>query len=178
MQVPDVLQQHRAGDHLPGVANEILEQLELLRQQLEFSPVAARCACEKIDLQVADPQDSFLHDRRATTRQRVDASKKFRQGKRLDQVVVTSRTQAANAVIDLAERADDERGRYDAILSQALDDLESIDARQHAVDRHYDIVDVPAKHQPFVAVGGQINRVAAGPQAFEQLVRCLAVVLD
>ena len=53
MQVPDVLQQHRSGHDLPGVANEILEQLELLRQQLDRAPVALHCAAKKIHLQVA-----------------------------------------------------------------------------------------------------------------------------
>ena len=56
MQVPDVLQEHRSGNDPSGVANEILEQLELFRQQLDLSPLAVCRAGKKIHLQVADPQ--------------------------------------------------------------------------------------------------------------------------
>src|ERR1700730_15643846 len=58
MQVPDVLQQQPSGDDLPGIANQIFEQPELFRQQLELSTVAVCGAGEKIDLKVADPQYS------------------------------------------------------------------------------------------------------------------------
>ena len=40
MQVPDVLQEHRARHHLALVADEILEHLELARQQLDAAALA------------------------------------------------------------------------------------------------------------------------------------------
>src|SRR5580704_18736575 len=40
MQIPYMLQQHRARDHLAFVAHQILENLEFPRQQLDF-PAAA-----------------------------------------------------------------------------------------------------------------------------------------
>src|SRR5206468_13126490 len=51
VQVPDVLQQQRARDDLPGVTHEVREQLELLRQQLDYSASAVRGAGQKVHLQ-------------------------------------------------------------------------------------------------------------------------------
>ena len=60
MQVPDVLQEHRSGNDPSGVANEILEQLELFRQQLDLSPLTVGSPGQQIHLQVADPQESHF----------------------------------------------------------------------------------------------------------------------
>src|SRR5262245_66171003 len=46
MQIPDVLQEQRARNNLSGVANEIRQELELLRQQLDRTPLAAHGAAE------------------------------------------------------------------------------------------------------------------------------------
>ena len=45
--VPDILEQHRAGHHLTGVAHEEFEQAELARQEFDLlARRAARCARE------------------------------------------------------------------------------------------------------------------------------------
>src|SRR5262249_12590240 len=59
MQIPHVLQQHRARHDLAGVANEICKQLELLRQQLDLAALSAHAAGEQVHLQVPDPQQSL-----------------------------------------------------------------------------------------------------------------------
>src|SRR5947199_6379152 len=41
MQIPDVLEQHRAGDDAALVADEIFEQLEFARQQWDLPATAA-----------------------------------------------------------------------------------------------------------------------------------------
>src|SRR5690606_15003291 len=51
MVVPDVLQQHGAGDHLAGVLHQILEQPELARLQLDGLAVALHGAAEAVELQ-------------------------------------------------------------------------------------------------------------------------------
>src|SRR5262245_19511105 len=178
VQIPDVLQQHRAGNDLPGVTNEILEQLKLLRQQLDRSPLAVSSPSQQIHLQVADPQDRRPHNRRAATGECVDASEKFCEGEGLDEVVVTTSAQAANPIIDLAQGTDDESRRHDSVLSEAPDDLDTIDARQHAVNRHHNIVGNPTEHQPLAAIGSKVNLIAASSQALAQLLRRVGIVLD
>src|SRR5215467_6442503 len=85
MQIPDVLQEQRARNDLSGVASEIRQELELLRQQLH--------------LQVAHPHERLLHDGGAAAGQRVDASDELGKGEGLDQIVVAARAQAANAIV-------------------------------------------------------------------------------
>src|SRR5215813_2623047 len=50
MQIPDVLQEQRARNDLSGVASEIRQELELLRQQLDLPPLAAHGASEQVHL--------------------------------------------------------------------------------------------------------------------------------
>src|ERR1700746_1396434 len=60
MQVPNVLQQHRARNHLTGIARQIRQQTKLSRQQLDFSSAAAGDPRKQIDLQIADAQHRLL----------------------------------------------------------------------------------------------------------------------
>jgi len=48
--VPDMLQQHRPGNHLTFVANQIFKKLEFSRQQLYFSPSPTDCSRNEIHL--------------------------------------------------------------------------------------------------------------------------------
>src|ERR1700741_3491302 len=59
MQVPHVLQQHRPGYNLAFVADQIFEQLELARQEIDFAPAAAHDARHEIKLEITDAQDCF-----------------------------------------------------------------------------------------------------------------------
>src|SRR5262249_6271911 len=178
VQIPDVLQQHRAGNNLSGVANQIREQLKLFRQQLDLASPAADGPSEKVHLQVADPQERLLHHGRAAAGQRIDASEKLGKGEGLDEVVVAARPQASDTIIDFAERADDEGRRHNAIVTEAPNHLDAVEARQHAVDGHHDVVGAPAEGQPLLAVAGKIDRVAARSQAIHELLCRVGVVLD
>jgi hypothetical protein len=48
MNVPDVLEQHRARDHLAGVAHQVFKQAELPWLQLDQLPTTARRAAEPV----------------------------------------------------------------------------------------------------------------------------------
>ena len=54
--VPDVLEQHRAGHDMAGVAHQVFEQLELARQQLDRLVAALDRAGQQVELEVGDPQ--------------------------------------------------------------------------------------------------------------------------
>src|SRR5450432_2594843 len=132
MEIPHVLQQHGAGDDLALVANQIFEHLEFPRQQLDVAAAAAHRARHQVHLEIADPQHRFLHDGGAAPAERLHASQQFREGKRLDEIVVAAGAQAAYAIVDLAECADDQGGRRDAVFPQSPDDRDAVHARQHA----------------------------------------------
>src|ERR1700730_3316488 len=65
MQIPYMLQQHRARHHLAGIAHEIFEHLELARQQLDVARAAPHRAGDEVELEVADPQHRLLDHRGA-----------------------------------------------------------------------------------------------------------------
>ena len=52
--MPDILQQHRAGNNLFGPPHQIFQQIEFTRQQLDAAPVAHRPALDQIQRQVAE----------------------------------------------------------------------------------------------------------------------------
>ena len=54
MIVPDVLQQHGAGDDLAGMPHQIFEQAEFARLQLQFLSGAAHLVRQPIKLEIAD----------------------------------------------------------------------------------------------------------------------------
>ena len=54
MNVPHMLQQHRAGNNAIFVANEIFEQLKLARQQFDFPPAPADRSRDEIYLEITE----------------------------------------------------------------------------------------------------------------------------
>ena len=58
----------------------------------------------------------------------------------LGEIVVASRAQPPNALIHLAERAQDDHGRLPAHAAYALDDTEAIELGEHAIDDHRVVV--------------------------------------
>src|SRR5882757_6743674 len=138
-EIPYILQQQRSRDNPTFIANQILENLELPRQQFDFPTTAARRSRYEVKRQVADTQHGFLDDGIAASGESFDTGQQFREGERLDEVIVAAGAQAAHPVIDFAQRADDQGGRDDPVLPQAPDNRDTIDIRQHAVNRHHRI---------------------------------------
>src|SRR5215475_8794666 len=83
MQVPDVLQQHGAGDDAGLVAHQIFQKLELFWQQLDLLAVTAGGARNQVDRQIPDAQNGFLGDGVAAPAERLEPRQKLHEGKRL-----------------------------------------------------------------------------------------------
>src|SRR3954451_19835443 len=54
MKVPDLLQEHRAGDDAPGMPHQVLEQHELTRLELHRPPGARDPTTRRIELELGD----------------------------------------------------------------------------------------------------------------------------
>src|ERR1700756_2633569 len=85
MQIPDVLQQHGAGDDAAFVAHEVFQKLEFLRQQHDVVAAPAGDARDQVDREIADPQDGLLGDGIAAPAQRLEPRQQLEIGERLDQ---------------------------------------------------------------------------------------------
>src|SRR5262245_1665392 len=178
VQIPYMLQQHRPRNDLAVVANEVLENLKFARQQLDFPATAGRRSRDEVELEVADAEHRFLDDGRAAPGERLDPRQQLREGKRLDEVIVAARAQATHPVVDLAERTDDQGRRDDPIVPEAPDDGEAVDVRKHAIDRHHRVVGGTSAAQSVVAVGRQIDLVAARREEIHKLLGRFRVVFN
>ena len=178
MQIPDLFEEHRARHDMAFVANQILQNLELAGQQFDDAAVAVCGARHKIELKVADAQDGFLHYRGAPSRQRLDAGEQLGKGERLDEIIVAARAQAPHPIVDLAERADNERRRGNPCFAQAPNDGEAIHRRQHAVDGHDRVARRTRQTKALVAAGREIDLVAARFEKIDNLLGGLSVVFN
>ena len=170
--------QHRPRDNLAFVANQVLENLKFSRQQVDFPATAAHRSRHEVELEIADAQHRFLDDGIAASGESLDTGQQFREGKRLDEVVIATGAQAAHPIVDLAERADDQGGRDDAVFPKAPDDRNSVDARKHAIDRHHGIVGRTSAAQSIVAVDSEIDLIAARREEVHELLGRFGVVFD
>src|SRR6516225_763669 len=178
VEIPDMLQQHRAGNHFADIANQVLEKLKFPRQQLDLAAAPADDPHQQVDLQVADAQDGFLYHRSAAAGERIDPRQHLPRRKWLDQVVVATGAQPADAVIDFAERAQDQRRGHYPFVPQATYDLDPIDPRQHAVNGHHNIIGRAGAFQSIFAIRCEIDAVATCLQTIDQLLSGLRVVFD
>src|SRR5262252_31111 len=178
VEIPDMLQQHRAGNHLADIANQILEKLKFPRQQLDLAAAPADNPRQQVDLQVANAEDGFLYHCSAATGERIDPRQHLPRRKWLDQVIVAAGAQPADAVIDFAESAQDQRRGHDPFVPQAAYDLDPIDPRQHAVNGHHNIIARAGALQSIFSVRREIDAVATRLQTIDQLLSGLRVVFD
>src|ERR1700738_3429107 len=109
---------------VPKMAMEISASFSVvdrrvLARSTDTNPAAAAAhATYQVELEIADTQQRFLDDGDAAPGQGLDPRQQFREGERLDQVIVAAGAQAAHAIVDLAERADDQGRRGDAVFPQ------------------------------------------------------------
>src|SRR5882757_3046079 len=178
MKIPDVLQQHCPGYGAAFVAHQVLQKLEFPMQQGNVLAAAAYGPRYQLDREIAETEDGLLGNDVAASPQRLDTRQQFDKGKRLDEVVVAAGAQAADAIVDLPERTDDQDGRGDTVVAQLAHDRDAVDVRKHAVDRDDRIVAGGAAVQRLVAVGRQVHLVTAGRERIHELAGGFRVILD
>src|SRR5262249_30582657 len=69
MQIPYMLQQHRAGHNVTFVANQILEDLKFPRQQVDVPAATAHGSRHEVEFKITDAQHRFLDYRGAAASQ-------------------------------------------------------------------------------------------------------------
>ena len=115
------------------VTQQILEQLELPRGQVEEPLAADGAPAHQIHLQVGRLQTKRLR-RTAAPQQRPNPRQQFRQRKGLDEIVVRAEIQAEHAIVHPVAGGQDQHRRVDVPLPQRLQDLEAAPSRKHDVE--------------------------------------------
>jgi hypothetical protein len=177
--VPQILEQHGAGHHVAGMAHQIFEQLELLRLQLDLAAAARDPAGHHVDLQIADRKRALRRRDPRAPHQRIEPGSQLAERERLGQIVVPACAQAANAVVDLGQGAQDEDRRALPGLTQHLDDGEPVDlAGQHAVHDDHVVRFARREEHSVAPVGRMIGGVARLLQSLDDELADALVVLD
>src|SRR5204863_5135627 len=176
--VPDVLEQHRAGDDLAGMLHEVFEQPELARLQHDGLAGARHLVGEAVEREVADAVAGGLLLGGGPAHQRLDAGEQLGVGVRLGEVVVAAGAQALDAVVHLAQRREDEDGRARALGAQRLHHRQAVAARQHAVDDQHVVAALARHGETVLAVAGDVGGMPALAQRSLQELRRLTVVFD
>jgi hypothetical protein len=101
----------------------------------------------------------------------LNACQQFREGEWLDEVVIASRTQAAHPFINFAESADDKDWRPDPMFSQALHNGDTIDIRQHTINRSSLPLVAKSTWYPFVVSGSTSCAAVSGSSSTTRIRR-------
>ncbi len=135
--LPDVVEDHAAGDDAAGIAAEVLEEGKLLLGELQFGAAAVGFAPDEIELEVCDAKaGGFRLVRRAAPEKRTQAGNDFCDSEGLGEVVIASALEAKNALVDGTARGEDEHGCTDSLGTQAMDQVKAIHVGQREVDDH------------------------------------------
>src|SRR5271166_727464 len=109
MVIPHMLEQHGAGDDLPGVLHQIFQQAELARLEDDLLAAPGHLVRQPVEGQIADLEHGLLRRAlRAPPRQSLDAGEQFRKCVGFGEIVVAAGAKPLHAVVDLAERGEDQ----------------------------------------------------------------------
>ena len=131
---------------------------------------------QPVELEIGDPIDRFLAAAAAAARQHLDAGEQFGERIGLGQIVVAAGAQALHAVVDLAERGQDQHRRLDALGAQFADHRQAIALGQHAVDDQHVVLPVEGQRQALLAVRRLVGDMADLPEGPGDVVGGVAVV--
>src|SRR5581483_4350230 len=174
--VPGAVEELRPRQRDAGAAHEQLEKGELLRGEVELVAAAPGSMGRGVEAQVADLEDGGTLDRSAPG-ERPKTRQELLEGERLRQVVVRSRVETADAVVDSVARRQHENRSPDAVVPQAAADLEAVRAREHDVEDDRVVRDGACHPERFLAAVGDVGGVALLAQAAaEQLAELLLVL--
>ena len=126
---------------------------------------------QPVELEIADPVDWSPRRAAAAARQHLDAGQQFGEGIGLGQIVVAAGAQALDAVVDLAERREDQRRRVGRPSRAGVPiTRQAVALRQHAVDDQHVVLPPDREREPLLAVGGEIRDVADLAKRLDQVV--------
>ena len=178
MEIPDLLEKHGPGHHAAGVAHQEAQQGELAGLQLD-RPVAARDTMrQEVEREVADAEHRLGNRARRTAAEGGDAGGELGERERLDQVVVGAGVQPRHAVVDAAQRREEEGRGRDPARPEGAKQAEPVEAGQHPVDDQHVPVAGRGGEQPAPPVGLDRDRVPHGSEPVPDERPGFGIVLD
>ena len=117
MIVPDIFQQHGAGDDMPGIAHEVFQQLELAGLQGNILAGARYGAGEQVNFKVDRLEFGFQRLLGAAPAQAFNTGEKLGEGVGFRQVIIATGAKALHPLVHIAQGAENENRSGDALGS-------------------------------------------------------------
>ncbi len=177
--VPHLLEQHGAGDDLPGMAHQVLEQAELARLHVYALAGARHRAREQVHLEIGDAElgGRRVHGRAAA--ERFHASEELGEGEGLDEIVVAPGLEPLHPLVHRGERREEEDRGLVALGAQGFHQAHAIHAaRQHAVEHQHVELLRGGEEESVAAIGRVLHRVPGLLEALAHEAGDLGIVLD
>ena len=176
VKLPDIFQQHAAGDHASGVAQHIFQKLEFLRLQLHGLSGAAHFAADQVHLQIAHAQRGLACF--APPGDGVHPRHQFGQCEGFGEVIVAAAFQARHAIVDAAHGSEEEDRRLAAFATQFLHQAEAVHAGKHPVHDQGCMLAGPRHGQAFGTGEAFFHIMAVRAQGMTDMVRRLGIVFN
>ena len=129
---PHRREQLLARKHLPRMAEQVLEQVELSGREAELSRPAPRRVRGRLELDISEPQPV---GRTRTPQQRAHAREQLLVGEGFHEVVVGAAVEAPHAMLGAAERGEHQDRKLGGLAHPAAD-RDAVRAREHQVEHH------------------------------------------
>src|SRR5580692_9600083 len=100
MNVPDVLEQHRARDHLTSVAHQVFEQAVFPWLQLDQLPATPHRPRKYIDFEIEQVQPGLGRGRARSSPQRGDPRDELGESEWLHQIIVATSVEPQDPILD------------------------------------------------------------------------------
>ncbi|QTK79552.1 hypothetical protein AT6N2_C1871 [Agrobacterium tumefaciens] len=173
IEVPDFFEKHRFRQDSALVAHEQFEKRKFTWQQVDPLPCTRCRSGDEVHLQVADAQARLLRGNRRAPNERIDSRRQFRKSEGLDQIIVTPRFQPFDTVVNTAHCGEKKDGDAYRGRAHALDQIEAVEAGDHAVHDGDVVSAVEAGRQRLAPVLHPVDRVAGRGQSLDNIVsRC------
>ena len=174
--VPYLLQERGPADDLLRMEQEVLEELELLRREVERLVVDGRDVAEPVerDRPVAQHLEPLGA---AAPLQRPDAGQELVELERLREIVVGAGIESADHVLDRVARGEHQDRRVPPFPAQLRGDLEPVLLGEDDVEQDDVVLVDVGQHGGLVPVGGDVHHVALFLQALLDEPGDLPVVL-
>src|SRR5579875_3596591 len=178
MEIPDMLEQHRARHHLPGMPHQIFEQPEFARLQVDDVPGPAHRAREQVEFEIGNLQAGRDRMRRRAAQQGPDPRDQLGKGKGLDQIIVAAGIETRYPIVDPSERRQKQDRSPVAGGAQRLDNGKAVETRQHPIDDQKVEMLRGGAEQPFIPARRTYGQIALLGETVDDIVRRVQIIFD
>src|SRR5580700_8090699 len=177
-QIPDMFDDLCARHALTGVAQQVSQQSEFLRSELDRPAATLDRAFNPAQFEILNTQHRF-HRAVAAAQKGPDAGRQFREGKRLENQVVGAEVQHLHAIFGPGTAGQNQDRQLLLLGANRAQDIEAVGAREIQVQDGSVVVSLLGQAFRFFLIGREIDRILLRIEApFKKPGECRIVLGD